>query len=226
MTIPYSIISMGTYYFSKHRWSITQLQPHLEFPQCHRLTEAPVRASGCPSYFALMKTQFEIASLSCTPWTHKPKTKQQYSIKRPDLASVIICLTFQLFLWVTQKVTWVSGLFEYTWQAITGQKIIKDSFFEWQKYCVAWWHGAMAAFRRPQYFLRLQKRQKRNRILKEAKVPFVQSVTTSLYLKFLWADGNPLVSLMQIHLMHQSIILSHDRYRADTWQKRQGYIAS
>lgn len=38
----------------------------------------------------------------------------------------------------------------------------------------------------------------------------MQSVTTSLYLKFLWADSNPLVSLVQIHLIHQSIIVSHD----------------
>lgn len=57
----------------------------------------------------------------------------------------------------------------------------------------------------------LTKMQKRNRILKEAKkIPFMQSVTTSLYLKFLWADSNPLVSLVQIHLIHQSIILSRD----------------
>lgn len=62
------------------------------------------------------------------------------------------------------------------------------------------WH--YDSFRRPQYFLHLQKMQKRNRILKEAKVPFMQSVNTSLYLKFLWADSNPLVSLVQIHLVH------------------------
>lgn len=55
----------------------------------------------------------------------------------------------------------------------------------------------------------LTKMQKRNRILKEEKIPFMQSVTTSLYLKFLWADSNPLVSVVQTHLTHQSIILPH-----------------
>lgn len=44
----------------------------------------------------------------------------------------------------------------------------------------------------------------------------MQSVTTSLYLKFLWADSNPLVSLVQIHLLHQSIILViQSRYVAE-----------
>lgn len=144
------------------------------------------------------------------PQTHTTKTKQQYSIKRPHLASVIICLTFQFFFWVTQKVTWVSGLFEYTRQAIIGQKIIKDFFSEWQKYCIAWRHGTLTAFGRPQYFLRLQKCRKETEFSKRQKIPFMQSVTTSLYLKFLWADSNPLVCLVQIHLIHQSIIVSHD----------------
>lgn len=154
-------------------------------------------------------TSCETASLSCMPPTHTPKTKQQYSIKRPDLASVIICLTFQFFFWVTQKVTWVSGLFEYTWQAIIGQKIIKDFFWVTKiLYCMMAWH--YDSFRRPQYFLRLQKCRKETEFSKRQKIPFMQPVTTSLYLKFLWADSNPLVSLVQIHLIHQSIILSRD----------------
>lgn len=45
---------------------------------------------------------------------------------------------------------------------------------------------------------------------KRGKIPFMQAVTTSLYLKFLWADSNPLVSLVQIHLIRQSTILPRD----------------
>lgn len=144
------------------------------------------------------------------PQTHTPKTKQQYSIKRPDLASVIICLTFQFFFWVTQKVTWVSGLFEYTWQAIIGQKIIKG-FFLSDKNTVL--HDGTALWQLSgdrNTFSAYKNAEKKQNFQRGKKIPFMQSVTTSLYLKFLWADSNPLVSLVRIHLIHQSIILSRD----------------